>query len=71
MFRIGVLRCAAATVVAPLLVAVAPIGQAQTTPSMPAFTPYPSAWSPNYTVFPYNLWRSRVTPEQVVALRDS
>lgn len=28
-------------------------------------------WTPNYTVFPYNLWQSRVTPEQVAALRDS
>lgn len=25
------------------------------------------AWSPNYTVFPYNLWQNRVTPEMVTA----
>ena len=24
-------------------------------------------WSPNYTVFPYNLWQNRVTPEMVTA----
>lgn len=24
-------------------------------------------WSPNYTVFPYNLWQNRVTPEMVAA----
>lgn len=28
-------------------------------------------WTPNYTVFPYNLWQSRVTPEQIAALRES
>lgn len=28
-------------------------------------------WTPDYTVFPYNLWQSRVTPEQVAALHDS
>lgn len=28
-------------------------------------------WKPNYTVFPYNLWQSRVTPEQIAALRES
>ena len=35
------------------------------------FTPHPSDWSPNYTVFPYNLWQIRVTPEQVTAQRES
>lgn len=25
------------------------------------------AWSPNYSVFPYNLWQNRVTPEMVTA----
>lgn len=29
------------------------------------------AWSPDYSVFPYNLWQVRVTPEQVIALRES
>ena len=38
---------------------------------MPAFTPYPSNWSPNYTVFPYNLWQVRVTPQQITAERES
>lgn len=40
-------------------------------PSLPVFTPYPSGWQPNYTVFPYNLWQSRVTPEQITAERES
>ena len=40
-------------------------------PSLPVFTPHPSDWSPNYTVFPYNLWQIRVTPEQVTAQRES
>ena len=39
--------------------------------SLPVFVPYPSDWTPNYTVFPYNLWQSRVTPAQVVAERDA
>lgn len=40
-------------------------------PSLPVFTPQPSDWSPNYTVFPYNLWQIRVTPEQITAQRES
>lgn len=28
-------------------------------------------WSPNYTVFPYNLWQNRVTPEMVTAEGDA
>ncbi len=40
-------------------------------PSLPVFVPYPSDWAPNYTVFPYNLWQARVTPEQVIAQRDA
>ena len=39
--------------------------------SLPVFVPYPSGWSPNYTVFPYNLWQNRVTPQMVDAERDS
>jgi hypothetical protein len=42
-----------------------------TAPSLPAFVPQPSDWSPNYTVFPYNLWQVRVTPEQIDAQRES
>jgi hypothetical protein len=38
---------------------------------LPAFAPHPSDWQPNYTVFPYNLWQSRVTPEQVTAEREA
>ena len=40
-------------------------------PSLPVFVPYPSDWTPNYTVFPYNLWQTRVTPAQVIAERDA
>ena len=40
-------------------------------PSLPLFVPYPSDWSPDYTVFPYNLWQNRVTPEMVTAERDA
>lgn len=40
-------------------------------PSLPVFVPHPSDWTPNYTVYPYNLWQNRVTPEQVVAERDA
>ncbi|WP_448403775.1 hypothetical protein [Mycolicibacterium fortuitum] len=42
-----------------------------TAPSLPAFAPHPSDWAPNYTVFPYNLWQVRVTPEQIDAQRES
>jgi hypothetical protein len=38
---------------------------------LPAFAPHQSDWQPNYTVFPYNLWQSRVTPEQVTAEREA
>ncbi|MBU9764383.1 hypothetical protein FR943_11075 [Mycobacterium sp. TNTM28] len=40
-------------------------------PSLPVFEPHPSDWAPNYTVFPYNLWQVRVTPEQIDAQRES
>lgn len=40
-------------------------------PSLPVFVPHPSDWAPNYTVFPYNLWQTRVTPEQIDAQRES
>ncbi|CAA0110702.1 Uncharacterised protein [Mycolicibacterium vanbaalenii] len=46
-------------------------GQNGVAPSLPPFTPYPSDWSPDYTVFPYDVWRSRVTPEQITAQRES
>lgn len=66
MFRTGV---AAGLMV--ILLAVAPVGHAQPAPTLPVFTPHPSNWSPNYTVFPYNLWQIRVTPDQITAMRDS
>ncbi|MDZ4268890.1 MAG: hypothetical protein U1D00_24935 [Mycobacterium sp.] len=64
------------TLLAVLCLASSPVSRAQpdrdpVSPSMPVFTPHPSDWSPDYTVFPYNLWQSRVTPEQITAMRDS
>ena len=61
---------------AAVSVATSPISGAQpdddaAAPSMPVFTPHPSDWSPDYSVFPYNLWQNRVTAEQVTAQRDS
>ncbi|PRC43942.1 hypothetical protein C6A85_000000102755 [Mycobacterium sp. ITM-2017-0098] len=54
------------------LLGIAPVARAEpATPTMPVFTPYPSNWSPNYTVFPYNLWQIRVTPQQITAERES
>ena len=41
------------------------------TPSLPQFVPHESDWQPNTSVYPYNLWQIRVTPEQVTAMRDS
>ena len=38
---------------------------------LPLFVPSPSEWTPDFTVYPYNLWQTRVTPEQLVAERDS
>lgn len=38
---------------------------------LPVFAPSPSDWAPNYSVYPYNLWQGRVTPEQVNAQRDA
>lgn len=64
----------AAAVLAGWLLVLAPVGHAQpggAAPTMPVFTPHRSNWSPDYAVFPYNLWRERVTPEQVAAMRDS
>lgn len=50
----------------------APIAHADNpTPSLPVFAPHASDWQPNSSVYPYNLWQSRVTPEQVTAMRDS
>lgn len=58
---------------AAALLVLAPAARAddEVAPTLPVFTPYESGWQPDYTVFPYNLWQIRVTPEQVVAMRDS
>ncbi|WP_448430402.1 hypothetical protein [Mycolicibacterium sp. XJ2546] len=54
-----------------LLLVTAPPSHAEAEPTLPVFTPYPSDWQPDYTVFPYNLWQIRVTPEQITAQRES
>ena len=59
--------CAAVAVAATL----AGPAHADDAASLPVFVPHPSGWSPNYTVFPYNLWQSRVTPQMVDAERDA
>ena len=33
--------------------------------------PHPSDWAPDYSLYPYNLWQNRVTPEMITAQRDS
>lgn len=67
MFR----RCTAVALAVLALVA-APGADAQpATPTLPVFVPHASNWAPNYTVFPYNLWQNRVTPEQITAERES
>lgn len=61
----------AAALLAGLLVT-APVGRADpAAPTLPVFTAHPSDWQPDYTVFPYNLWQIRVTPEQITAQRES
>lgn len=61
-----------ATVAITAAVIATPIAHADNpTPSLPVFTPHASEWQPNTTVYPYNLWQSRVTPEQVTAMRES
>lgn len=59
----------AAAVAVVLSAAEAPADDAA--PALPGFVPSPSNWTPNYTVYPYNLWQSRVTPEQIAAQRDA
>lgn len=64
----------AVLVTAPVLaspVAAAEPGHHPGAPSIPMFVPHHSNWQPDYTVFPYDLWRNRVTPEMVIAERDS
>jgi len=39
--------------------------------TLPVFVPYPSDWTPDYTVFPYNLWQNRVTQEMITAEREA
>lgn len=43
----------------------------QPPPPLPAFTPAPSDWSPNFDIWPYNTFTSRVTPEMIGGMADS
>ncbi|WP_441960048.1 hypothetical protein [Mycolicibacterium houstonense] len=61
----------AALVGAALTLGPAAPASAEPAPSLPVFVPHPSDWAPNYTVFPYNLWQVRVTPQQIDAQRES
>lgn len=40
-------------------------------PPLPLFTPSPSDWSPNFDIWPYNTFTSRVTPEMISGMSDS
>jgi hypothetical protein len=71
MVRAALRSAAVAFTVSVLALAVAPAHADDGSGALPVFVPYPSDWAPNYTVYPYNLWQSRVTPEQVLAERDA
>lgn len=43
----------------------------QPPPPLPVFTPAPSDWSPNFDIWPYNTFTSRVTPEMIGGMSDS
>lgn len=70
--RITLGRAAAMLAAAAIL---APAGPAHAddaaVPALPGFVPHPSNWAPDYTVYPFNLWQFRVTPEQITAERDA
>ena len=65
-------RAAAVLAAAAILASAAPANADDAAvPALPGFVPHPSNWAPNYTVYPFNLWQSRVTPEQITAERDA
>lgn len=64
----GLLTVAGTTVAGMLA---GPAAADDSAPSLPVFVPYPSDWSPDYSVYPYNLWQNRVTPDQIDAQRDA
>ena len=43
----------------------------QPPPPLPVFTPAPSDWAPNFTIWPYNTFAARVTPEMIGGMSDS
>ena len=74
MHRTTLCRVVAVLVVAAFGLGLLPSGTAAADDAnglLPVFVPHPSDWSPNYSVYPYNLWQSRVTPEQITAQRES
>lgn len=72
-WRTGLRRTgtAVACAIVGLGIAAGPAHADQAAPSLPVFVPHPSDWTPDYTVYPYNLWQLRVTPEQITAQRDA
>jgi hypothetical protein len=72
-------RCTLRRLITALIAAVlltAASGRAAAEPeaipaTLPQFVPHPSNWTPDYTVFPYNLWQTRVTAEQIDAEREA
>lgn len=65
-------RAAAVLAAAAILASAAPANADDAAvPALPGFVPHPSNWAPNYTAYPFNLWQSRVTPEQITAERDA
>lgn len=70
--RLSPLRIATATLATAVALTSPGIGSADdATPRLPGFVPSPSDWAPNFSVYPYNLWQMRVTPEQVIAEREA
>lgn len=71
--RAGGTACAGPALLATALVlcGTAHADPAQPPPPLPAFTPAPSDWSPNFDVWPYNTFTSRVTPEMIGGMSDS
>ncbi|ODR05075.1 hypothetical protein BHQ15_16085 [Mycolicibacillus koreensis] len=43
----------------------------QPPPPLPAFTPGPTAWKPNFDIWPYTTFVDKVTPEMISGMSDS
>lgn len=69
----GGMACAGPALLAAVLAlsGTADADPGQPPPPLPAFTPAPSDWSPNFDIWPYNTFTSRVTPEMIGGMSDS